>query len=63
MHHVHMLMLSTRARTSAAVSDETSSFLLSLLTFPIQLVNASGIRALNTVSQPGTLPNCRPRIR
>jgi hypothetical protein len=26
-------------------------------TLPIQVVNASGMRALNTVNQPGTLPN------
>jgi hypothetical protein len=52
-------MLLTRARTSNMVSDESSSFLSSLETFPMKLVNAAGILALNTLSQPGTLPNWR----
>ena len=57
MHQVHMLSPSTRARIRAIVSCGRPSFLLSWYTFPIQLVYASGIRALHTVSQPGGVPN------
>ena len=58
-----MLVPATRSRRGIAVSDESSSFSSSLDTLPIQLVNANGIRALNTVNQPGTLPNRRRRSR
>ena len=45
------------------MSDESSSFSWSWDILPIQLVNASDIRALNTVNQPGTLPNRRRMSR